>query len=123
MFNEYKRYRYFIFLTVPILCFYELFYSFGSRIEALILLMAAGGFYHYRASHISILKGIVYLMILAIFFSGVELIRSSNYSLEEAQKTILTKGVKQASEFESVYNTSFHLYDQEEDVNKESSSS
>jgi hypothetical protein len=114
MFNNYIRYRYLIFILVPFLCFFEIVYSFGSRIEALILLLGFGGFYHYRARQISIIKGIVFLFALAVFFSGVELIRSSNFSLEKAQDTVITKGIKQASEFEAVYNTSFHLYAERE---------
>ena len=110
MFSQYRRYRLLIFIVVPILCVYESVYSFGSRIETLSILLAFVGFYHYRVNPISIRKGVVYLFALAVLFSGMELFRSSNYSLENTQKALAKEGGKQAGEFGAVFYTSFHLY-------------
>jgi len=109
MFNQYRRYRMLIFIFVPIVCAYELVYSFGSRIAAFTILLAFLGFYHFRVSPISLKKGVVFLIALAFLFSGIHIIRNSNYNLEDAQAVIKENKI-QASEFEAVYCTPFHLY-------------
>jgi hypothetical protein len=110
MFSQYRRYRMLIFIVVPLLCAYEIIYSFGSRIETLTILLAFVGFYHFRVNPISLKKGILYLFALAVLFSGVEIIRSSNNDLAAAHDTLVTQGIKSASEFGAIYYTSFHLY-------------
>lgn len=110
LFSDYRRYRLFIFIVIPALCAYESIYSFGSRIEALTILLASVGFYHYRVTPISIKKGMMYLVALAFLFSVVELIRASDNSLEDARYSVSEQGLKQASEFGAVYYTGFHLY-------------
>lgn len=110
MFSNYRRYRMLIYIVVPMLCAYETVYSFGSRIETLTILLAFVGFYHYRVIPISIKKGMVYLVALAFLFSVVEIVRSSNNSLEDARYSVSEQGLKHASEFGAVYYTGFHLY-------------
>ena len=110
LFSQYRRYRILIFILVPTLCAYESIYSLGSRIETLTILLAFIGFYHYKVTPISMKKGIVYLSLLAVLFSGIEFARSYDYSLENVQYAATNEGIKQASEFGAVYNTSFHLY-------------
>jgi hypothetical protein len=110
MFSQYRKYRMLIFSLVPIVCAYEVIYSLGSRIVAFTILMAFFGFYHFRVSPITLRKGIVVLIVLAFVFIGIEIVRSSDYDLDDA----FYHGVKQkqvvASEFEAVYCTGFHLY-------------
>ena len=112
MFSQYRKYRLIIFIVVPVLCAYESIYSYGSRLQTLTLLMAVIGFYNFKVKPISLKKGVVLLIALAVLFSGIELIRSSNYSLENAQYAIAEEGIKQASEFGAVFNTGFHLYNE-----------
>ncbi|WP_027714511.1 hypothetical protein [Desulfuromonas sp. TF] len=110
MFRQYQKYRIIIFIIVPIICIYETVYSFGSRIETLTLLLAFIGFYHFKVNPISLKKGILYLLFLAILFTGIELIRSSDNSFEIAKNAVATEGIKSASEFGAIYYTGFHLY-------------
>jgi hypothetical protein len=110
MFCQYNRYRNYIYFIMPILCVYEIVYSYGSRIQTLIILLAFAVLYHYKANPINIRKGIAYLAILAVLFSAIEIIRASDYNLTTARQRVTQVGGKQASEFASVFNTSFHLY-------------
>ena len=110
MFSQYGRYRILIYIIVPIVCAYEVVFSFGSRIIAFTILMAALGFYHFRVTPISLKKSMLLLITLAIIFSGVGLIRSFNYSLSDAQHKLMDQNNIVASEFEAVYCTTFHLY-------------
>jgi hypothetical protein len=110
MFSRYHQYRTLIYTLVPIVCGYEIVSSFGSRIVAFTILLAAFGFYQFRVTHISLKKGMLFLVGLAFLFSGIEIIRSYNYSLGDAQYEILDEKKVRASEFEAVYCTGFHLY-------------
>ena len=110
MFSQYRRFRIFIFIIVPIFCAYEILFSFGSRIVAFTLSIAVLGFYHFRVNPISLKKSIVLLIALAMIFSGIGLIRHFKYDIEEAQYNLIKQNEIQASELEAVYCTSFHLY-------------
>jgi hypothetical protein len=110
MFSQYRRYRVLIFIVVPTICAYEVIFSLGSRIVASTILMAFIGFYHFRVKPISMKKGILFLFVLASLFSGIAIIRASNYSLEDAKDKVLRQKKITASEFEAVYCTGFHLY-------------
>ncbi len=109
MFSQYRKYRILIFIVVPIVCAYEVVFSLGSRIVVFTILLAFLGFYHFRVTPISLRKGIVTLIALIFIFSGIGMVRSSTYNLEDAQAVIRDKKI-QASEFEAVYCTGFHLY-------------
>ena len=110
MFSQYRRYRILIYIIVPIVCAYELVFSFGSRIIAFTIIMAALGFYHFRVTPISLKKSMMLLITIAIIFSGLGLIRHYNYSLSDAQHKLISQNNIVSSEFEAVYCTSFHLY-------------
>ncbi len=109
IFSQYRRYKILIFIFVPIFCAYEIIYSLGSRIVAFAILLAVLGFYHFRVNPISLKKGIAFLIILAFIFSGIAIIRSASYGLENYDNTMQENEIR-ASEFEAVYCTSFHLY-------------
>jgi hypothetical protein len=110
MFSQYRKYKMLIFIIVPIVCIYEVVYSIGSRIVAFTILMAFLGFYHYRVSYIRLKKAIAALIILAIVFIGIEIVRSSNYNSDNNFFNRIKQKQKIASEFEAVYCTGFHLY-------------
>jgi hypothetical protein len=110
MFSQYQRYRMLIFIIVPIICTYEVVYSLGSRIVAFTFLLGFFGFYHFRVTAVSLKKGILFLIVLAFIFSGIGIIRDSDYSLENLQYRASEESEIHASEFEAVYCTSFHLY-------------
>jgi len=110
MFSQYRKYKMLIFIVVPVVCAFEIVYSLGSRIVAFTILLAFFGFYHFRVTPISLKKGIVFLIALAFIFSGIGIIRAANYRLENALHEVIKDKKIQASEFEAVYCTGFHLY-------------
>jgi hypothetical protein len=110
LFSQYNRYRKLIYIMVPMVCTYEVVFSLGSRIVAFTILMAALGFYHFRVRPITLKKSLILLIVLAIIFSLIGLIRHYNYSLEDAEYNIIKQNDILAMEFESVYCTGFHLY-------------
>lgn len=112
MFRQYRKYRLLIFAFVPLICAFEIFYSRGSRIVAFTILLAFAGFYHFCVTPISIKKGAAVLIILAVVFSGVAIIRHSNNDLGKAQFEMITGKTIRAAEFDVVFMTGFHLYDE-----------
>lgn len=110
MFSQFNRYKFLIYIIVPTVCAYEVVFSFGSRIIAFTILMAALGFYHFRVTPISLKKSMLWLLTLATIFSGLGLIRHFNYSLSDAQHKLIDQNNIVASESEAVYCTSFALY-------------
>jgi hypothetical protein len=110
MFNQYDKYKWLIYVLVPVLCVFEVVYSFGSRIEALIILIAFAGFFHYKKKPLSLRSGLIYLFILAAIFSAVELVRSAQLNNQSVESMVSDEGIKAASEFGAVFNTGMHLY-------------
>lgn len=110
LFLNYKRYKLMILITVTTICLHEMIYSFGSRIETLIILLEVTCLYNYTIKSITLKKGLVACVALAILFSTVELFRTVQFDLNSAQKEVSLQGFKSASEFFSVYLTGFHLY-------------
>lgn len=115
MFSNYNKYKRWIFIIVPIMCIFETVYSYGSRIETLIVLLAFVGFYHFKSRMITIKKGVIYLLSLSVLFSGIELVRSARGDMRDVSYYVATEGIKSASEFGSVFNASFHLYSERAD--------
>lgn len=110
MFSQYRRYRILIYLIVPIVCAYEIVFSFGSRIVAFTILMSALGFYHFRVVPLSFKKSALLVSVLVILFTGIGYVRHFNYSLDDAQYNVTSEKDVQASESEAVYCTGYHLY-------------
>ena len=110
LFLNYKKYKYIIFVTVIAICLHEIIYSFGSRIETLIILLEVTCLYNYTVKSISLRKGLVACIALALLFSTVELFRTVQFDLTSAQEKVAQQGFKSASEFVSVYLPGFHLY-------------
>lgn len=110
MFKQYRKFKILIFIFVPLVCTYEVVFSFGSRIVAFTLLMAVLGYYHFCVSPISLKKSFALLFVLAVIFSGIGFVRSYSYSFEDAKYELINKNDIRASEFEAVYCTSFQLY-------------
>jgi hypothetical protein len=85
-------------------------YSFGARIDALSILLAALCLYHFNVRRIRFKDGVVYFGGLLVLFTVVEFYRGSNFDIDSALQDFSDKGLKVASEFGAVYYTSFHLY-------------
>ena len=110
LFLNYRRYKRVIPAMVLALCVYETVDSFGARITSLIVLMASLCLYNYTVKPVTLKRGVVACAALVVLFSGVELVRSSGYSLQSAREAIADEGVQPAGEFAAVYFTGFHLY-------------
>lgn len=110
LFMSYKKNKLIILIVVAFLCIYEIIFSFGSRIEALIILMATLCLYDSSVKSISVKRGLIAFAFLAALFTGVEVFRAAGFKVSEAQEVVTTDGVKPAGEFIAVYFTGFHLY-------------
>jgi hypothetical protein len=110
MFTDYRRFRVVIAVFVVTISAYEIFYSLGSRIETLSILLAAICLYHLNVRKIQLKDGAACLGGLLILFTGIEFYRSSSFDLDLALQDFSEKGLKIATEFGAVFYTSFHLY-------------
>jgi hypothetical protein len=110
MFRDYRRRKFWIVLAVAAISGYETVYSFGSRIETLSILLATICLYHYRVGRISLKAGALTFLVIASLFSVVELFRSLEFDLSDAQAAVAAEGAGPASEFGAVFFTGFHLY-------------
>lgn len=110
LFLNYRRYKLLIPFVVAIICAHEVMYSFGSRIQALIILLQVICLYNYTVKPITIKKGFMTCIIIAGIFSVVELFRSLNFDFSSTKELISDGELKSASEFGAVFFTGFHLY-------------
>jgi hypothetical protein len=110
MFSDYFKFKYAILIFVLSTVAYEMVYSFGARIEALSILLAVLCLYHFNVRNIRIKDGAIYLGGLLVLFTVVEFYRGADFDFDYALKNLSEKGLKIASEFGSVYYTSFHIY-------------
>lgn len=110
MFRNYKKYKLLVFFLLIASVGYEIIYSYGSRIEALSLLIGFAGFYHFKVKAIDLKKGALFLTILVVFFTLVESYRAADFDLNFVVEQIVGKGLNVAYEFGAVFYTSFHLY-------------
>ncbi|OOG50596.1 hypothetical protein B0E49_17870 [Polaromonas sp. C04] len=112
LFRDYKKYKFLIIIITPTICLYEMIYSFGSRIEAFTILIGVVCLYHFLVKPITLKKGLISFIAIAMLFSAVELFRASGFSLTAAQNTVSERGAMPASELGAVYFTGFHLYEE-----------
>lgn len=110
MFSDYGRFKYAILIFVLSIATYEMVYSFGARIEALSILLAALCLYHFNVRNIRLKDGVIYCGGLLFLFTFVEFYRGAHFDIDNALQDFSEKGLKIASEFGAVYYTSFHLY-------------
>jgi hypothetical protein len=99
-----------VFIFIILICSYEIYYSLGARIIALMIVLQAVSLYNFSIRKISFRKGILSLLLLGIFFSVLEKVRESEFNLTDTKSTISSDGFKAASEFGSVYFPGYHLY-------------
>jgi hypothetical protein len=111
LFSAYKRYRMLLFIVVPAICLYETTYSLGSRIETLTIILAVVCLYHYRVRTITLKAGFISFIAIAVLFSAIESIRSSNF-MGDASPSQSSERALPAIEFGAVYFTGFHLYEE-----------
>jgi hypothetical protein len=110
LFRKFAEHRLLTLSSVAAICSYELAYSFGSRIETLIILLGGVCLYHERVRTIRLRQGVVLLAAIAALFSVIELFRASGFDVGIAEETVSKDGPMPAAEFSAVYFTGFHLY-------------
>jgi len=110
MFRNASRYKYAIPVVVAAICLYETLYSYGARIQSLIVILQAVCLYHFLVKRVSIKKGALACLALAAVFSATEMVRSLGGDLASARSAVSDEGLAPATEFFAVFFTSFHLY-------------
>lgn len=109
LFRNYQKYKLIIPIVVLAICAHEIGYSFGARIQALLVLLEAALLYHFMVKRISLQWGLLVLAALTVVFSAIELIRMLD-DVGSARSAIADDGLKPSAEFISVYFPGFHLY-------------
>lgn len=110
LFLNFKKYKYYIFVSVLLICIYELLYSHGSRINVFIILLQVFFLYNYIVEVVSAKKLITYAFVLLAFFSVVEIIRILDGNIESTKGVVSDEGIKPPGELGALFITSFHLY-------------
>lgn len=109
LFRNYQKYKLVIPIVVLAICAHEIVYSFGARIEVLIVLIEAMILYHYTVKRISLKWGLLACAILIALFSAIEVVRMLD-DLSSARSAVEDAGLKPPSEFLAVFIPGFHLY-------------
>lgn len=110
LFRNFHRYRWTTIVAVVAICSFEIAYSGGSRINALIILLGAAWLYHHHVRPIGIRHGAIALTAIAVLFTVVELLRSSEFDVAAAKDTVAATGAMPAAEFSAVFFSGYHLY-------------
>ena len=113
-FLNFNKYKFYIFLSVLLICIYEILYSHGSRINVFIILLQVFFLYNFIVKVVSIKKLITYAFVLLAFFSIVEIIRLLDGNIETTKEVISDEGIKPPGELGALFITSFHLYSERE---------
>jgi len=110
LFLNFKRYRLVTLLVVLMMCVFEVVFSFGSRIESLIVILIAICLYHYCVKPVTLKKGMVAGLALVTVFTAIEILRSYDFDLSMSQSVVAEHGMSPATELGAVYMAGFHLY-------------
>lgn len=102
LFLNHRRYWLVIPFVVAGICVQELTYTRGSRIDTLIILLAAACLYSFTVKPITLKMAAMAFLAMIVLFTAVEIIR-----LDDGPSEV---ELKPASEFMAVYFTSYHLY-------------
>lgn len=105
-----RKYRAMAVLLVAGAFFYKIWYSMGSRIESLFVLLMAVCLFQIYVRRISVGKMAIGLLVTGGLYSILEVLRSVNFSIQAAEDALAGVGLQPASELGAVFYTSFHLY-------------
>ena len=112
LFRNFRRYRFLIPLVVVSIVTFEVVYTFGARIQALIVLLQALCLYHFTVKRVSLKRVALAFALCAAIFSAIEVARPLSQESEVGAASLLEGGLKPASEFGAVFYPSFHLYEE-----------
>lgn len=107
---NFRKYRTIAVLLVAGAFIYKVWYSMGSRIESLFVLLLAVCFFQVYVRRISVGKMSIGLLVIGGLYSILEVLRSVNFDIQAADDALVVVGLRPASEFGAVFYTSFHLY-------------
>lgn len=107
---NFHKYRAMAVLLVAGAFFYKIWYSMGSRIESLFVLLLATCLFQVYVRRISAGKMAIGLLVIGVLYSILEVLRSVNFSIQAAEDALVGASLQPASEFGAVFYTSFHLY-------------
>lgn len=110
MFENYKRYRLYIWSFVLLRAVYEVQNSLGARIDAFVILIAAAVLYHFYVKQITLKTGILVMLAFGLVFSVIEMARSADLDFSVFKETISQEQGMPVGELGAVYVTGFHLY-------------
>jgi hypothetical protein len=111
MYARWSESRRIIIIWSLVIIAYELIYSYGSRIEALKIIMVNIYLYTSLVRRISVKKFVIYGLFILFLFSTVELIRSAMMGDMSISDYVLAYGIKPASELGAIYFSGFRLYE------------
>ena len=112
LFREYKKYRFVIPFVVAGICSYEIIYSYGARIQALIVLLQVVCLYHYLVKRITLKVAFMAALVVATFFSAIEVVRQVQGDISAARSVVSEEGLQPAGEFLAVFYPAYHLYEE-----------
>jgi len=110
LFRNYKRYRLYIWPFVLLRVLQEVLGSFGARIGAFTILIAAALLYHYCVKQVTLRKGLLITLALVLVFSAVEIARSTDLNPSALKDAALQEHGMPAAELGAVFFPGFHLY-------------
>lgn len=110
LFRDVRRYKYLIPLVVAAISVHETLYSYGARIQSLIVILQAVCLYHFMVKRVSLKWGVIACLAIAVLFSAVELVRSMGGDLASARSSVSDDGLAPAAEFFAIFFSGFHLY-------------
>src|SRR6266446_1493944 len=110
MFANYRRYRVYLSSFVLLRVVYEVQNSFGARIDAFVILIAAAILYHYCVKRITLKKGILVMLALGLVFSVIEMVRAADLDFSVLKESTSQERGMPAGELGAVYVPGFHLY-------------
>lgn len=110
LFRNYQKYRLIIPVVVTAICAYEIAYSYGARIQALIVLLMAMCLYHFNVKPIKAKMMALAVVGLTVLFTAVEVLRLLQSDWVSAPSALAEAGSRPAGEFLTVFYSGFHLY-------------
>jgi len=110
LFRNYKRYRLYIWPFVLLRVLQEVLGSFGARIGAFTILIAAALLYHYCVKQVTLRKGLLITLALVLVFSAVEIARSTDLNPSALKDAALQEHGMPAAELGADFFPGFHLY-------------
>lgn len=110
LFQNYKRYRFYIWPFVLLRVLQEIMGSFGARIGAFMILVAVAVLYHYCVKHVTFKKGLLLTLAFGLAFSAIEIARATGFSPSDLKDAAMQNEGMPAGELGAVFLPGFHLY-------------